>query len=219
MNRSKIKYLSTEKTSKNPRNSTYVWSIHIKPYLCMAVTISSALRIEKINSINRSCELPISWIITTPNIIFDSIPNNLKPYDSSGPNLTNANMILKLTMPIVEVLFAGSSRILDTSPSESNNWLFCISNFIQFNWHLFQLILNFFLFNCCLFWWLSFNSKYKDVFSGFFPGVILNTSPYFWFQSIGLKSVPIGFELFLVQPMPSLMDMAVLNKGYIAFQD
>ena len=29
MNRSEIKYLSTEKTSKNPRNSAYIWAIFL----------------------------------------------------------------------------------------------------------------------------------------------------------------------------------------------
>ena len=59
-------------------SSCFVWPINIKLYVCIVATISSALRMKKVNSINRSCELPIGWIISTPNIIFDSIPNNLK---------------------------------------------------------------------------------------------------------------------------------------------
>ena len=73
------------------KSKCFFCPIHIKPQVCIAGTIRPTSRMEKINSINRSCELPIARIISTSNIIFDSIPNNLKLLIISN-NITRYNI-------------------------------------------------------------------------------------------------------------------------------
>ena len=51
-------------------------SIYKKSDVCIAATIRSAIRIEKVNSINRGFELSIVRIISLSDIISNFLPNN-----------------------------------------------------------------------------------------------------------------------------------------------